>query len=134
MKKDMQIEEILKHCEAASLHQFIIEYADKDQEFKKGLIARLGPQKISKTREDYINIILAAFSSNSMKSGSRYREWDDYGFDAVGVAADLQPLLEKVDYCVQHKNYDEAILVCEALIETIPDEWMRTLIMTVTYR
>jgi hypothetical protein len=119
----MPIKEILKYCETTNLHQFIIDYAAKDREFKNALISRLDPKKISEDKEDYAAAILMAFNDNAMKGGNRYSGWEEYGFDAMDVAADLQPLLEKVDYCLLNKNYDEAVIICQALIETIPDEW-----------
>ena len=47
----------------------------------------------------------------------------DFGFNAYAVGQALNPLLEKIDFYLQNNNIDEAILICRALIETIPDEW-----------
>ncbi len=115
---------ILKHCDAEDLHQFIIDYAVKNPEFEKAFIARFNPEKVSSgSEEDYISEIESAFHNNMNRVGNRYNGWDDFGFDAYAVAEDLKPLLEKVDYYLQNKNVGEAILICRALIETIPDEW-----------
>src|ERR1017187_3855403 len=124
MEKNTSIEEILKYCDIADLHQFIIGYVAKSPEFEKAFLARFNPRQGSLAdKKDYTIDIEHAFKNNRMKGNSRYDRWDDFSFDAQDVAEDLQPLLEKADYYLQHKNVAEAILICEALIETIPDEW-----------
>ena len=116
--------EILKYCDVADLHQFIIEYAAKIPEFEKAFMDRFNPKQVSsESKDDYVFAIESAFGDNHLKSGNRYDDWDDFGFDGAGVAADLQPLLDKATYYQQNKNIAEAMLICEALIETIPDEW-----------
>ena len=118
------IKEILKHTDVKDLQQFIIDYAAKNPELEKAFMARFNPEKISSgSKEDYVSDIESAFHKNMNRVGDRYNGWDDFGFDAFAVAGDLKPLLEKVDYYLQNNNVGEAILICRALIETIPDEW-----------
>ena len=47
MGNNTSIEEILKYCGITDLHQFIIDYANKDREFRKALDARFNPVKVS---------------------------------------------------------------------------------------
>jgi hypothetical protein len=123
MNKKMA-EEILKYCNNVELQQFIIDYAAKNPEFEKAFMARFNPEKISSgSEENYVSDIESAFHNNMNRVGDRYNRWDNFGFDACAVAEDLKPLLEKADYYLQNNNVGEAILICRALIETIPDEW-----------
>lgn len=124
MGNNTSIEEILKYCGITDLHQFIIDYANKDREFRKALDARFNPVKVSAgDKKVYADAVRAGFNSNPLKTGNRYHQWKDYGFHAEYVREDLQLLLDKATYFIQHKNIAEAILICQALIETIPDEW-----------
>ncbi len=120
---NIQPEEILKHINTFDLHKFILDYGAKHQEFREEFIANFSPQQVSAGKEDYAGTIMNAFGNNTLKSGSRYRQWDDFGFDASDVAEDLKPLLDKADYFIKHENYEEAILIYCSLIETIPEEW-----------
>lgn len=120
---NIHAEEILKYTNTSHLHKFILDYAAKHPEFMEKFMATFSPQQISAGKEDYAGTIMNAFGNNTLKSGSRYRQWDNYGFDAADVAEDLKPLLDKADYFIKHKNYEEAILICRTLIETIPNEW-----------
>jgi hypothetical protein len=116
--------EILKYCDAKDLHQFIIDYAAKNPEFEKAFIVRFNPEKVSSgSEEDYVSEIESAFHNNMNRVGDRYNGWDDFGFNAYAVAQALNPLLEKIDFYLQNNNVGEAILICRAMIETIPDEW-----------
>lgn len=118
------MKEILNHCNNADLQQFLIDYAAKNTGFEKALMAKFSPEKISSgSKENYISDIESAFRKNMNRAGDRYNGWDDFGFNAYAVAEDLKPLLEKADYYLQNNNVGEAILVCMALIEIIPDEW-----------
>lgn len=124
MNKNTSIEEILKYRDVADLHQFIVNHAAKNPEFEKAFLTNFNPQQASDMdKADYADTIADAFANNRPKGNSRYGRWDDDGFDAEDVANDLQPLLDKAAYYLQHTNVAEAILICQALIETIPDEW-----------
>ncbi|MDQ3682668.1 MAG: hypothetical protein M3352_06300, partial [Bacteroidota bacterium] len=98
-------------------------YGTKHPEFMEKFKNHFSPRQVSAGKEDYAGTIMNAFGSNTLKSTNRYHDYDDYGFDASDVAEDLQPLLDKANYFIKHKNYEEAILICTALIETIPGEW-----------
>jgi hypothetical protein len=115
--------EILKYINTADLHKFIIDYGAKHPEFMEKFMASFGPQQASSGKEDYAGAIMNAFGSNTIKSANRYYDYGGLGFDAVDVAEDLKPLLDKTDYFIKHKNYNEALLICCTLIETIPLEW-----------
>lgn len=115
--------EILKHVKTPDLHKFIIDYGEKHPEFMEKFIAKFNPQQISAGKDDYEGIVMDAFGSNVLKSANRYHDYGDYGFDASSVAEDLKPLLDKADYFVKHKNFEEAIRICTAMIETVADEW-----------
>lgn len=121
--KKIKIEEIVKHLSLGDLQHFIIKYAAKHQEFEKVFIKAFNPKKPAAGKEEYIADIKDAFMGSEPPSRNRYQDYGDYGFDALEVAGDLEPLLEKADYYIQHANYAEAILICKSLIETIPDEW-----------
>jgi len=120
---NIQPEEILKHINPAELKKFIIDYGAKHPEFLEKFMAHFSPQKVSAAKEDYEGTIMNAFGSNTLNSGNRYHDYGDFGFDALSVAEDLKPLLDKAGYFIKHKNYEEAILICTTLIETIPGEW-----------
>jgi hypothetical protein len=120
---NINLEEILKHIDPARLKKFIIDHAANHPEFREKFMANFSPQKVSAAREDYAATIKKAFGSNTIKSANRYHRYDDFGFDALAVAHGLQPLLDKASYFIKHKNYDEAVLICRTLIETIPGEW-----------
>jgi hypothetical protein len=124
MTKDTTISEMLKHCDGKELHQFILDYFNRNQEFRKAFNDRFNPvKKIAGNKKSYANQVRAAFLNNSSRSGNRYNQWDDYGFDAQDVAADMEELLGKARFFLEAGNIDEAALICQALIETIPDEW-----------
>jgi len=121
--ENIEPEEILKQINTAKLNKFIANYAAKNPEFRAAFIAQFNPQKTSENKKDYAAAITGAFTGNALKSGSRYNQWDEYGFDALDVAEDLKPMLDKAGYFIKHKNYEEAILICTTLIETISGEW-----------
>ncbi|MEJ7683840.1 MAG: hypothetical protein WKG06_39465 [Segetibacter sp.] len=123
INKKITIEEIVKQLSVADLQGFIIKYAAKHPEFEKVFIGAFNPKKPAAGKEEYIAHIKDAFMGSEPPSRNRYRDYGDYGFDAVEVAGDLEPLLEKADYYIRHANYEEAILICKSLIETIPNEW-----------
>lgn len=116
--------EILKHCNEKDLHQFVLDCASKNPEFAKAFTTRFDPEKKSSGRgKDYVAEIEKAFRKNMNRVGDRYNGWDGFGFDAYAVAGSLDPLLEKIDYYLQNNNVGEAVLICRAIIETIPNEW-----------
>lgn len=121
--KKITIEEIVKQLSLADLQHFIIKHAAKHPEFEKAFIDVFNPKKPAANKEEYIAQIKDAFMASKPASRNRYRDYDDYGFDALEVRNDLEPLLEKADYYIQHANYDEAIFICKSLIETIPTQW-----------
>lgn len=124
MNKAVSVSEILEHSDIKDLHQFIIDYAGKDAEFRQPFNAKFNPSKISTTdKKSYAAMVSAAFKNNPLTTRCRYRNWNDYGFDSEGVREDLQLLLDKVAWFIQSENFDEAILICQAMIKTIPDEW-----------
>jgi hypothetical protein len=124
MGNNTSIGDILKHCAITDLHQFIIDYANKDRQFRKALDARFNPVKVSAgDKKVYAVAVRLGFNSHPLKTGNRYHQWEDYGFHAEYVREELQILLDKATYFIQHKNIAEAILICQSLIETIPDEW-----------
>ncbi len=112
-----------KYINTSDLHKFILDYGATHPEFREEFIAGFSPKQVSSDKEDYAGTIMNAFGNNTLNSGNRYHDYGDYGFDASDVAGDLQPLLDKADYFIKHKNYDEAILIYRTLIETIPEEW-----------
>ncbi|MEJ7829015.1 MAG: hypothetical protein WKF91_12480 [Segetibacter sp.] len=121
--KKNKIEEIVKHLSVADLQQFIIEYSAKNPGFEKAFKDAFNPQKPAAGKKEYTADIQDAFMGSKPQGRSRYQDYGDYGFDALEVAGDLEPILEKADYYIKHANYSEAILICKSLIETIPDEW-----------
>lgn len=124
MNKPVSISEIIKHSDIDDLHQFIIDYANKNAESRQAFNAKFNPLKKSTgDKKAYAAMVSAAFANNPFSSRGRYRNWADYGFEAEGVREDLQLLLDKATWFIQAENFDEAILICQAMIETIPDEW-----------
>lgn len=68
-------------------------------------------------------IIQAAFLNNPYNSHSRYGDWDEYGFDAESVRADLEKLLEEAEYFLKNNNTKVAVEICKNIIEIVPEEW-----------
>lgn len=121
---ETSIEQLLKHCNTAELKDFVLAYCNKNYEFRKAFDDRFNPvKKISGDKGIYDNEISRVFLSNPGSPGSRYRGWEDYGFCAEDVAEDLQLMLDKAKYFLEAGNSDEAILICQSMIETIPIEW-----------
>ncbi|MEO6000234.1 MAG: hypothetical protein ABIN89_25580 [Chitinophagaceae bacterium] len=121
--KKNKIEEILNHLSVVDLQHFIIAYSAKNSGFEKVFIDSFNLQKPIEEKEEYIADIQDAFMGSKSQGRNRHQDYGDYGFDAIEVAGDLEPILEKAEYYIKHGNYDEAIVICKALIETIPDEW-----------
>ncbi|MCC7525788.1 MAG: hypothetical protein IT250_13250 [Chitinophagaceae bacterium] len=124
MNKPFSVPEIIKHTDIKDLHQFITDYANKNIAFRQAFNAKFNPSGISTgSKKIYTDMVSAAFKNNPFTVRGRYHNWSDYGFDAEGVREDLQLLIDKVEWFIQSENFDEAIRVCQAMIETIPDEW-----------
>src|SRR5699024_104228 len=122
-RENTDLEDILKYTAPSDLHSFLVSYATGNKEFQKALVARFGPQKSLADKVDYVLDIKDAFNQNILKEYRRYDGWDEFGFDAEEVAVALQPLLDKAGYYQQHENIKEVIRICQALIETVPEEW-----------
>ena len=118
------ISEIINNIDVVQLRNLLVEYAQKDSTFKQFIVAKYSPQNISTTSaKDYVRLVLKAFGSNQLQSGNRYRGWENFGFDAMAVREDLEPLLEEVDYFLKYNNNKAAVKICKDLISTIQQEW-----------
>ncbi|MCK9290315.1 MAG: hypothetical protein WCR58_06890 [Bacteroidales bacterium] len=125
-KKDLK--EILAKTDFDSLVQWIFDYSQMNAGFEILLRARFDPEKIRvETAKDYPTIIRAAFHNNPLKSYGRYRRWDEYGFDAENVRADLEVVLEDADYFLKNNNTRVAVEICKSMVEIIPEEWEEAL-------
>ncbi len=100
--KKAKIEEIVKQLSLADLQQFIIKYAAKHPDFEKGFIRVFNPKKPAASKEEYTADIKDAFRGSEPPSRNRYQDYGDYGFDALEVAGNLEPLLEKANYYINH--------------------------------
>ena len=71
MDNNTSIEEILKYCDIADLHQFIIGYAAKSPEFEKAFLTRFNPRQVSLAdKKDYTIDIGHAFKNNRPKANN----------------------------------------------------------------
>ena len=126
-----KLDDILDFTEKDKLVDFIKHYAQNDAAFNKAVLEKFSPNRQSQKKqeqpsEDYEGLIQSAFVSQSSRRSGRYGyydDYDDYGFDADQVREQLEALLEKARYYIKYQNIDEAILIAQKMIETIPDEW-----------
>lgn len=124
MAKEISISEMVMQCEVMELREFVFAYTNKNREFRNAFLNKFNPSKISTgDKKAYAAMVSAAFANNPFTVRGRHRNWTDYGFDAEGVREDLELLLDKATWFIQYENYNEAIIICQAMIETIPDEW-----------
>lgn len=120
----ISLTEIMNNTDPDILRSWIVKLANNDPSFEQMLRKEFSPDAISEAQlKDYPAIIRAAFYNNSISTGSRYKPWEDYGFDADGVRADLEGLLNESDYFLEFKNTKAAITICRSMIEIIPEEW-----------
>ena len=123
------LNDILAHTGKSELDEFIKEYARDNKAFKNVFLEKFSPKPKSKSKrekplEDYVKTIQKAFISSGINSRGRYRNNCEYfEFDAEAVSGQLEPLLEKARFYIRHDNKDEAILIAQKLIDTIPDHW-----------
>lgn len=123
------LNDILAHTGKSELDEFIKEYARDNKAFKNVFLEKFSPKPKSKSKrekplEDYVKTIQKAFISSGINSRGRYRNNCEYfEFDAEAVSEKLEPLLEKARFYIRHDNKDEAILIAQKLIDTIPDHW-----------
>ena len=123
------LNDILAHTGKSELDEFIKEYARDNKAFKNVFLEKFSPKPKSKSKrekplEDYVKTIQKAFISSGINSRGRYRNNCEYfEFDAEAVGEKLEPLLEKARFYIRHDNKDEAILIAQKLIDTIPDHW-----------
>lgn len=121
-KKDL--EEMLLRTDKSSLIQWLVDYTKDNPDFEQLLQNRFNPKNIKvESAKDYPAIIRAAFSNNPYKSRSRYSSWDEYGFEAEGVRADLENVLEEAEYFLRNKNTKVSVEICKNIIEIVPEEW-----------
>lgn len=131
MTNKTKLDDLLKFTEEDKLINFVKKYAQKDAAFNNALLEAFSPRRKSENkqeppREDYVKLIKNAFVTHSNRSSGRYgyyNDYDDFGFDALEVSEHLDTLLEKARYYIKYQNIEEAILIAQKLIETIPDEW-----------
>ncbi len=80
MSGRVSILEIINHIHKNDLHQFIIDYADKNTEFRQAFNAKFNSSKIGTgDKKAYADMVSASFANNPFTSGGRYRNWTDYG-------------------------------------------------------
>lgn len=132
MTMETKLNDILNFTEKDKLVDFIKRYAQKDSAFNNALLETFSPNRQSEKkqkqqpREDYVKLIQNAFVPHSSRRSGRsdyYNDYDDFGFDAEEVSDQLEVLLEKARYYIKYQNIEEAILIAQKMIETIPDEW-----------
>lgn len=132
MNSNDTLSDILAHTGKSKLDKFIKEYARDNEPFRKALLEEFSPKPKavpSKTREkraeEYVKLIKKAFNTSSgSRPYGRYRGYyDDFGFDAEEVREKLEKVIEKARFFTRHDNMDEAVLIAQKMIETIPDLW-----------
>lgn len=131
MSTKTKLDDILNFTDKDKLVDFIKRYAQKDTVFSNALLETFSPNRQSdkkkeQSRKDYAKLIQNAFVTHSSRSRGSYDYYNDYdyiGFDAIEVSEQLDVLLEKARYYMKYQNIDEAILIAQKMIETIPDEW-----------
>lgn len=124
MRDSVPLEKMILNANVNDVYAFVIGYARKHKEFRQAFTEKFNPQPVSTgDKEKYKDLVKAAFVNNPFTTGGRYRNWKDYGFDPVEVRADLEGLINKIDWFKKAGDFDEAILICQAMIEAIPDEW-----------
>lgn len=118
------LEEMLLRAEKRSLVEWLVEYSKDNSDFEQLLREKFAPQNVKvDSAKDYSMIIQAAFLNNPYNSHSRYGDWDEYGFDAESVRADLEKLLEEAEYFLKNNNTKVAVEICKNIIEIVPEEW-----------
>ena len=132
MPTETKLDDILNFTEKDKLIDFIKSYAQKDAAFNNTLLETFSPNRQSdkkqkqQPREDYVKLIQNAFVGQPAKRSGRhgyYNDYDDFGFDAEEVSDQLEILLEKARYFIKYQNIEEAIIIAQKMVETIPGEW-----------
>lgn len=122
--KKTDLKEIVSKTDSMILKSWILEYAEEHPSFAQTLIEKFNPVSLKKDKiKDYPFLIKAAFDNNPYSSGSRYNDWVDFGYDAENVRADLEAVLNDVDYFLKFGNTKIAVQICKDMIELIPEEW-----------
>ncbi|MFA5655607.1 MAG: hypothetical protein WDA37_02560, partial [Dysgonamonadaceae bacterium] len=122
--ENISLEEIIKNTDSKILKRWILQYAKNHASFEESFRQNFSPQQISEEQmKDYAAAIYAAFRTNPFQTGNRYGDWSDYGFDADGVRADLEKLLDEADYYLKYNNTKIPVQICKSMIEIIPEEW-----------
>ena len=122
--ENISLEEIIKNTDSKILKRWILQYAKNHASFEESFRQNFSPQQISEEQmKDYAAAIYAAFRTNPFQTGNRYGDWDVYGFDADGVRADLEKLLDEADYYLKYNNTKIPVQICKNMIEIIPEEW-----------
>ncbi|MFA7691074.1 MAG: hypothetical protein WCY18_08325 [Methanofastidiosum sp.] len=122
--KKTDLKEIVSKTDSKMLKSWILEYAEEHPSFAQTLIEKFNPVSLKKDKiKDYPFLIKAAFDNNPYSSGSRYNDWVDFGYDAENVRADLEAVLNDVDYFLKFGNTKIAVQICKDMIELIPEEW-----------
>lgn len=120
----LSLKEIIERTDSEAFKSWLLEYAKLDIQFEQALRDKFSPERMSGDKiKDYPLLIRKAFSSNYLRTGNRYREWEDYGFDAYLVSVDLKEILKDFDYFINNENLEVAVQICKNMIEIIPEEW-----------
>ncbi|MFA5619322.1 MAG: hypothetical protein WDA08_03355 [Weeksellaceae bacterium] len=123
MKKN-NLKEIIGKTDSEILKKWLLEYANSNPTFAQLIKEQFNPAKLKEDKiKDYPSLIRAAFINNPYSSGNRYDRWDDDGFDAEDVRADLEEILKDIDYFLKFGNTKIAVQICKDMIEIIPEVW-----------
>ena len=121
---DLRLKEIIGKTDSKILKDWLLVYATANPSFAQLIKEKFSPSTIKEDKiKDYPLLIKAAFDNNPYSSGDRYNNWGDFGFDAEDVRAELENILEDVDYFLKFANTKIAVQICKDMIELIPEEW-----------
>lgn len=122
--KKIDLKEIVSKTDSKILKNWILEYAEEHPSFAQTLIEIFNPVDLKEDKmKDYPSLIKATFYNNPYSTGNRYNNWEDFGFDPEAVRAELEDILEDVDYYLKFSNTKIAVNICKNMIEIIPEQW-----------
>jgi hypothetical protein len=112
-----QLEEIIKNVSVEKLHKFIIAQAKYNSDFHNAVLLEFAVNDGGKKGNIYSGIIQKALASVDFEEDEYYYSEESQDIDA------LDQWLEKAQSYIKLKKYNEAVLICKAIIEEY-SQWL----------